>query len=297
MDVQPYAVARGKIGWLTGMEIPLLILLGFGRPGNNGEPKPGHHSLICVVTEQVQRFSDFLASFRRLPDLFLPLGPHYIEKNVEKETTMNRIRFKTWIIAVVCLVPAMLAAACSGSDSPSLFADQEATLKVLHYDESQFFREYGELLYAKYPHLEIEVVSTNSLYPSNPEPDFDYQEAFNRFVEERNPDLLMLAEYQYQEFYEHGRLLNLEPKIEADGYDIETIASGVIDLLRERAGGQLHGLAPSFNSQALFYNPALFDQYGIPHPTDHMTWEEVFELARQFPTGGIERGPHLRHQF
>lgn len=199
---------------------------------------------------------------------------------------MDRIRIKPFVVVVVSLVLAVMLAACGGGDRPASFADQNVTLKVMYYEEAQFFRDYGELLFAKYPNLEIEVASTNSIYPANPGPDFNYEEAFATFIEERNPDLLMLSEYQYQEFYEEGRLINLEPKIEADQYDIESIAPGVIEMLRERAGGQLHGLAPRFNNQALYYNPALFDQYGIPHPTDHMTWEEVFDLARQFPTGG-----------
>src|SRR5690606_15788874 len=58
--------------------------------------------------------------------------------------------------------------------------------------------------------------------------------------------------------------------------------------LREKGGGQLYGLAPEFYAQALFYNKALFDAYGISHPTDRMSWEEVLQLAARFPSDGTD---------
>jgi len=60
-----------------------------------------------------------------------------------------------------------------------------------------------------------------------------------------------------------------------------------LKMLRERGvGGKLYGLAPTFNSKALFYNVDLFGEYGIDPPTDSMSWEEVLNLARRFPKDG-----------
>lgn len=197
---------------------------------------------------------------------------------------MKQHTFRRMLSAVMLVVLAAASATCGGAkDEPA--ASEPVTLKVMYYEEGGFFREYGELLMMKFPGIDFEVVSTTGLYANSSEP-YDPEAALIKLIEERNPDLLFLNEYQYAKFYQEGRLVNLEPKIEADGYDIETIAPGVIDMLRERAGGQLHGLAPTFQSQALFYNVDLFDEYGIPHPTDRMTWEEVIQLARRFPTGG-----------
>lgn len=190
----------------------------------------------------------------------------------------------------VLLLLSTLLIACSGTGDEGAFADQNHTVKVLYYDEQQFYRDYGELIMARYQNLDIEVISTGGLYPSEPDPDFNYDEALLKLIEDTNPDVLMLAESQYRNYYEEGRLLDLEPLIERDKFDIETVAPGILQLLRDNAGGTLHGLAPQFYNDALYYNIDLFDAYNIPHPTDQMTWEEIFMLAQRFPVddGGVD---------
>lgn len=71
-------------------------------------------------------------------------------------------------------------------------------------------------------------------------------------------------------------------------FDLEGIAPNLLEYLREAGNGQLYGLANSFSSRALYYNKDLFDQYQIPHPTDQMNWEDLFQLAMRFPTDGEE---------
>lgn len=202
---------------------------------------------------------------------------------------MSRISFKR-LAVVMALACSLVLAACSGTgkDENPLDGGQTVTLKVMYYEESSFFRDFGELLYANFPNLEFEVVSTTGLYSPVPDPAFDYNKAFIQFIEENNPDILVLSVDEYRRLYEENRLVDLEPKIASDNYDIESLSPTVIELLRELSGGQLHGLAPKFNSQALFYNVDLFNEYGVPHPTDQMTWEEVFQLAKRFPAGDSE---------
>lgn len=197
---------------------------------------------------------------------------------------MKRIVLMVFILASLVVS----IAACSGNGGKTNLGDETYTVKVLYYDEQQFFREYGDLLYAKYPNIEIEVVNLQSLYSMNRDPDFDRNKAFIDFIDEKKPDVLMLSPEQYKQLYEEGTLLDLEPLIKADDYDIESIIPGVIDLLKEQAKGKLHGLATRFYSSALYYNISLFDKYGIEHPKDNMSWEEILQLARRFPADGSE---------
>jgi multiple sugar transport system substrate-binding protein len=76
--------------------------------------------------------------------------------------------------------------------------------------------------------------------------------------------------------------------IKKDKFDVENILPAITDILRSKGGGQLFGLSSSFYSNALYYNKDLFDQNGIPYPKDQMSWEEVLELAKRFPTTGEE---------
>lgn len=204
-----------------------------------------------------------------------------------KETMGRGVLMKRLGMLVVLLLLSAAWTACSGgNDEGGFAADQSVTVKVMYYDELQFFRDYGELILSRYPNIDIEVVSTGDLYPMEPDPDFNYDEALLKLIEQQNPDVLMLGESQYRTYYDEGRLLDLEPLIERDQYDIDTVAPGIIELLRDLAGGSIHGFSPTFYSEALYYNIDLFDAHGIPHPTDQMTWEDVIMLAKRFPTGG-----------
>lgn len=49
-------------------------------------------------------------------------------------------------------------------------------------------------------------------------------------------------------------------------------------------------MAPSISTRALFYNKDLFDRYGVPYPTNAMTWDDVLALAKRFPTKGEGEG-------
>lgn len=66
-------------------------------------------------------------------------------------------------------------------------------------------------------------------------------------------------------------------------YDINRFNKVFIDEIVEVAGsGALYGLpVPPFFPQVLYYNVDLFDQRGVAHPTDGMTWDDVYDLAKR----------------
>ncbi len=74
--------------------------------------------------------------------------------------------------------------------------------------------------------------------------------------------------------------------------DLTSLAdSGIVDLSRfdpasvesakNYSGGKLYGLPESSNPMALFYNKEIFDKFNVPYPTDGMTWDEMYELAKK----------------
>lgn len=80
---------------------------------------------------------------------------------------------------------------------------------------------------------------------------------------------------------EEGLLSPLDSFITKDKFDIEKIAPAVREGIKELGGGTLYALAPTYHSSALFYNKDIFDKRGISYPTDGITWDEMFNLARQ----------------
>lgn len=192
---------------------------------------------------------------------------------------------KAWFKMVTPIaLTALVATGCSfGGGNKGLDKNEPSTLKVMYYDEGSFFQDYGMVFSALYPNIEIEVLNTQSIYSGEQE---DYEAAFDKFIEEKQPDILMLSSDQYKEWALDGKLYDLDTLIEKEKYDTEGLIPGMLDYLREQGGGRLYAMTPSFYSQVLYYNKDLFDKYQIEYPTDRMSWSETLQLARRFPTEG-----------
>lgn len=46
--------------------------------------------------------------------------------------------------------------------------------------------------------------------------------------------------------------------------------------------GEIYGLPTVNDAYVMYYNKALFDRFGLDHPTDGMTWDEAIALAQDF---------------
>ncbi len=185
---------------------------------------------------------------------------------------------------------AMMLSACAATGGaeqvlPEMGKDEQATIKVTYWDEESFFRDLGNLFLVQHPNIDIEVVSTNRIYKEGKDP----MEAMKEFIEEEQPDVLMLDTYNIKKLIDEGMLYPLDPVIAQDEFDLEGILPAAIEAIRKSGDGKLYGLAPTFYSSALYYNKSLFDKHGVPLPSDGMTWAEVLQLAERFPKDGSEK--------
>lgn len=153
---------------------------------------------------------------------------------------------------------------------------QTKHLRVMYYSENFFYRDYGDMFQTKYP-TEIEVIETQDLNLGSG------KDALKLAIDETKPDILLLNPEQYEQYGVDGLLMDLEPLIRKDQYDIGDINPSIIELLKEKGNGKLYGLSPRFYANALYYNLDLFKKNGVEPPYDNMTWEEILNLAQQFP--------------
>lgn len=194
---------------------------------------------------------------------------------------MKRDKFmKGLLIVLAC----MLFAGCTSR--PAQEKEQTSSFKIMFWDEQYFFQQYGDLFAIGHPNVNIEVVNMNSIYNSSNGEQIDYEKAFSDFLEKEQPDVILLDSSNYEKFVNDGKLMELDTFIARDKYDTESIYPALIELLKEKGGGKLYGLAPTFSGNAIFYNADLFAKYGIELPHDGMTWQEILDLARRFPTEG-----------
>ncbi|WP_169449353.1 ABC transporter substrate-binding protein [Paenibacillus assamensis] len=193
-------------------------------------------------------------------------------------------RFHQWKkVMIISLVVGLLAACTGGNKSelPPMPESGEGTIRVLYWNEEQFMKDYGSSFNVKYPDIEFEVVSTGEMHQTMG-PDDDYHEKMLAFVKDKRLDVVILNQPDYERFSSEGLLYKIDSLIEDEEYPIDDFHPGVIDLLREKGGNALHGLAAHFSTSALFYNVDLFKEYGVELPRHKMSVNEVLELAARF---------------
>lgn len=182
-----------------------------------------------------------------------------------------------------------LMSACSGEgikegELAPLSKDEQVKIKVMSWDSNYFFQEYGNMFATQFPNVEIEVVSMQQMY--NEMATETMEERLAKFLDVHKPDVLLLQGAEYEQLAGQGKLLALDSVIGQDKFETEGIHPAILKILREQGDGKLYGLSPDFTSSALYYNIDLFKKHGVELPKDSMSWEEVFELAKRFPTDG-----------
>ncbi|MFD2114164.1 extracellular solute-binding protein [Paenibacillus yanchengensis] len=157
--------------------------------------------------------------------------------------------------------------------------EQKGTLKVLYNVDEEWFQQiYGNLFSTKHRDVDFEIVSTKPLLTAGTYS----KESLKQFVDEHQPDIMVLNSDEYDWLMEAGNLYDMSDLVHGKDFDSEEILPAVLEYLKMKGDGRLYGLAPTFYSTALFYNKDIFDEVGIPYPTNQMTWSEVFHLAERF---------------
>ncbi|MCY9513620.1 ABC transporter substrate-binding protein [Paenibacillus apiarius] len=217
---------------------------------------------------------------------------------------MNR---KKWVrkLLMVTLTLSMifpLLAACSNKNEVE--PGQERVLRIgVEYggyggDDTYFRQQYTDVYEYANKGVRIEIVPAidaseqrydNSTDGSRKEP--DRVEAYKKMMTSANPvDIVVTDANQFRKLVQDGMLKQLDPLIQQDKVDTSDYVPTVIDGIKAMGNNNLYGLAPTFYSQALFYNKTMFQEAGVNPPTDNMTWEDMFNLARRVSKGeGADR--------
>lgn len=178
---------------------------------------------------------------------------------------------KKGLIGCLALMLALAAIACSNenADKPGY---QKTTLYLDGYNQRLIAWYIIPYTY-HYPNVDIKTIQGQS---------------------GKKPDILVLTESEFKEKAAKGELASLDEFMLRDSFQMSNLspaASVAEEILRHHGNGLLYGVAHPVHTEVLYYNIDLFEQYGVPLPTHHMTWPEVLELARRFPTQTDEGEP------
>ncbi len=200
-----------------------------------------------------------------------------------------------FVVLSALIVMAMLLGACApaatateapaASDATEAAATEAAateaaavepvTIKVvsfLTYDENKEGAEAAVVAAFQAAHPEI-IVDFQLL------PYADYFTSLKTWIAGGTaPDVASLDLAMLQEMAAAGSIVDLNPIIEADGYDLSAYYQSTLDMFQNN-GGQF-GLPASYSNVVLYYNKNLFDAAGLPYPDDTMDWETFMEYNK-----------------
>jgi len=202
------------------------------------------------------------------------------------------------LLTSAMLLPTLAACNSNKAKEP----EGERTLRVAttmgYGDDGEYFRDqFTEIFEYANPNIKIEFVQTfedKYRYGGRPKEGEKMPDPFEKLKESMQganpPDVVMFDLSQMPQLLGENLLAPLDPLISKDKFDTADIVPAVIDGIKAAStDGKLYGLAPLFSSSALVYNKKMFDEAGVPYPTDGMTWDQMFDLARRVTKGEGEK--------
>ncbi len=196
-------------------------------------------------------------------------------------------------LCVGLMAPTLVACTKSGSgDSKTEKVLRIATSMGYGGDNEYIRQRFTELFEFANPNIKLEFISTSDdryMYGGRPDPKEKPQDPMEKLKEvmtgDNPPDVVMVGYDQLPELINNNMLKQLDQDIAKDKFDTSDIVPAVIEGIKKVGSGKIYALAPTFYSSALIYNKKLFDEAGVQYPTDKMTWDQTFDLARRLAKG------------
>lgn len=93
------------------------------------------------------------------------------------------------------------------------------------------------------------------------------------------PDVFAMDAPLYPDYQSRGVLLNLQPYIDQDKYDL----SGYYEtsLICYQTPDGYYGLPRDIQPSVMYYNKDMFDEAGVPYPDETWTWETLIENGKK----------------
>lgn len=151
--------------------------------------------------------------------------------------------------------------------------DEPITLRMINWwPEETWVKQWKEPVEKKFPNVTLEQIVMQ------PEPD----QLDDLYASKQTPDLFIGHAKHVTNLLEYETALDMSDLIATHGLDTDELIPGLMDQVEQiGANEEVYYLPFLVDRYVLHYNKDIFDQFGVPYPTDDMTYEEVFELAKK----------------
>lgn len=194
---------------------------------------------------------------------------------------------KNIIFSLLVVITFTLMTSCSKVEQ--IVSNEPKVLRVL--GPERVIMQTSNLFEVNEETIEIEIIDTQKIIQElsdmlSRDSMIDINKLYNDKISEiingpNSPDVLYLTQAELPNYIDDGLLVPLETFIDGDHFDLKGITPSVIEAIRNVGNGTIYALAPTFDTQVLYYNKDLFDKMNLPYPEDRMSWEKIFNLAHQ----------------
>ncbi|TNJ62118.1 extracellular solute-binding protein [Paenibacillus hemerocallicola] len=138
-------------------------------------------------------------------------------------------------------------------------------------DNERFMNAFGDKIKEKFPNVTPKFIAPGKGVN------------LKSLIESQQPiDIIYDAYGQlHQNLLEYGMQYDISELLKTYKYDLSKLEPTSVAAMQELAKGGMYGLPVSVDSVNILYNKGLFDRFGVPYPTDNMSWEEMYDLTKK----------------
>ncbi len=107
-----------------------------------------------------------------------------------------------------------------------------------------------------------------------------YARLLTQVAADAAPDIMQIGDDAVSQFVDAGALLPLDDFITSANYPLDTGIYLPGLLQPGQYQGRLYFLPKDYSPLAIYYNKKLFDQFNVPYPDDHWTWDDFLATAQ-----------------
>ncbi|MDB5083370.1 MAG: family 1 extracellular solute-binding protein [Bacilli bacterium] len=193
------------------------------------------------------------------------------------------IHWKALTTSISAVLALTAAAGCSNggktSTAPVVIADDQTpvTLTIAgRDDQATFDQKGGSLLKKKYPYITIKYVQYDTSSTSGA--------ALKDMVAKGDlPDIIEATAINdiQSSWNQLGLKFDLTPLLQKYKFDVNAFDPSFMQNIRQASGDGIAALPYYEFENVLYYNKDIFDKFAVNYPKDGMTWQQIYELAKQ----------------
>ncbi|WP_382304327.1 ABC transporter substrate-binding protein [Herbiconiux sp. UC225_62] len=190
---------------------------------------------------------------------------------------------KRWLIAPALLAVGALLAACSGGSPTSTGASDEKvtiTYGVWAGTQTPAMKEIAAAFTEENPNITVKV-------EERPWPEY-WSTLQTGAAGGTAPDAFWMLAQNIQPYAAGDQLLDISDAIDSEGVDLAKYPKAVLDLY-DQGDGKIYGLPKDVDTNAVWFNKAIFDKAGVAYPSADWTWADFRETAKKLtdPAAGV----------